>query len=64
MKELDFNLPDLSEHLPEPQVSLGEFEAWVRGDAATRARAAMTEAEVRADFTRNEGRMREFRMHD
>lgn len=59
MKIIDLQFPDLSDHPPPPQVDLGTFEAWVRGDAATRARAAMTDEEVIADFMRNEGRQTE-----
>lgn len=61
MKIIELNLPDLSDHPAPPQVDLGVFESWVRGDAATRTRAAMTDEEVVADFMRNEGRMKEFR---
>ena len=55
MKIIDLNIPDLSDHPPEPQVDLGTFEAWVRGDAASRSRASMTDEEIKADFLRNEG---------
>jgi hypothetical protein len=59
MKIIELNLPDLSDHPPPPQVDLGTFEAWVRGDAATKTRAAMTDEEIIADFMRNEGRQTE-----
>lgn len=55
MRIPDFELPDLSGHPPPPQVDLGVFEAWVRGDHAASARAAMTDEEVIADFKKNEG---------
>jgi hypothetical protein len=45
-------------------VDLGVFESWVRGDAATRTRAAMTDEEIVADFMNKEGRMKEFRIVD
>ncbi|GAA5483398.1 hypothetical protein [Haloferula sargassicola] len=61
MKIIELNLPDLSDHPPDPQVSLGVFEAWVRGDSATRSRAEMTDEQIQDDFMRNEGRMEEFR---
>lgn len=61
MKIIELNLPDLSDHPAPPQVDLGVFESWVRGDAATRTRAAMTDEEIVADFMRKEGRMKEFR---
>jgi hypothetical protein len=61
MKIIELNLPDLSDHPAPPQVDLGVFESWVRGDAATRTRAAMTDEEIIADFMNNEGRMKEFR---
>lgn len=59
MKIIELNLPDLSGHPAPPQVDLGVYEAWVRGDAATRTRAAMTDEEILADFLRNEGRQTE-----
>lgn len=59
MKIIDLKLPDFSDHPPPPQVDLGTFEAWVRGDAATRTRAAMSDEEIIADFMRNEGRQTE-----
>ena len=43
MKLNDLNLPDLSDHPPPPQVDLGIYEAWIRGEAASRTRAAMTD---------------------
>jgi hypothetical protein len=55
MKIIDLNLPDLSDHPPDPHVDLGVYEAWVRGDAATRCRANMTDDEIAAHFKRNEG---------
>jgi hypothetical protein len=61
MKIIELNLPDLSDHPAPPQADLGVFESWVRGDAATRTRAAMTDEEIIADFMNNEGRMKEFR---
>jgi hypothetical protein len=61
MKIIELNLPDLADHPAPPQVDLGVFESWVRGDAATRTRAAMTDDEIVADFMKNEGRMGEFR---
>lgn len=61
MKIIELNLPDLSDHPAPPQVDLGVFESWVRGDAATRTRAAMTDEEVVADFMNHESRMGEFR---
>jgi hypothetical protein len=64
MKIIELNLPDLSDHPAPPQVDLGVFESWVRGDAATRTRAAMTDEEIVADFMNNEGRMKEFRIVD
>jgi hypothetical protein len=64
MKIIELNLPDLSNHPSPPQVDLGVFESWVRGDAATRTRAAMTDEEIVADFMNKEGRMKEFRIVD
>lgn len=64
MKIIELNLPDLSDHPAPPQVDLGVFESWVRGDAATRTRAAMSDEEIIADFMNNEGRMKEFRFVD
>lgn len=64
MKIIELNLPDLSDHPVPPQVDLGVFESWVRGDAATRTRAAMSDEEIIADFMNNEGRMKEFRFVD
>jgi len=61
MKIIELNLPDLSNHPPEPQVDLGVFEAWVRGDSATRTRSEMTDDEIHEHFMNNEGRMAEFR---
>lgn len=55
MKIIELNLPDLSNHPDPPQVDLGTYEAWVRGDAATRTRAAMSDEEIIADFLKNEG---------
>jgi hypothetical protein len=55
MKIIDLNLPDLSDHPPDPQVDLGVYEAWVRGDAATRSRASMTDEQIADDFMKNEG---------
>ena len=59
MKIIELNLPGLSGHPAPPQVDLGVYEAWVRGEAATRTRAAMTDEEILADFLRNEGRQTE-----
>ena len=59
MKIIELNLPDLSGHPAPPQVDLGVYEAWVRGEAATRTRAAMSDEEILADFLRNEGRQTE-----
>lgn len=55
MKIIELNLPDFSDHPAPPQVDLGVYESWVRGDAATRTRAAMTDEEIIADFKKNEG---------
>jgi hypothetical protein len=59
MKIIELNLPCLSGHPAPPQMDLGVYEAWFRGDAATRTRAAMTDEEILADFLRNEGRQTE-----
>jgi hypothetical protein len=59
MKIIELNLPDFSDHPPPPQVDLGVYESWVRGDAATRTRAAMSDEEILADFMKNEGRQTE-----
>ncbi|MCW1883617.1 hypothetical protein OKA04_02685 [Luteolibacter flavescens] len=59
MKTIELSLPDMSDHPPPPQVDLGTFESWVRGDAATKTRASMTDEEIIADFMRNEGRQTE-----
>lgn len=61
MKIIDLNLPELSDHPAEPRITLGEFEAWVCGDAATRTRAEMTDEEIHEHFMQNEGRMKQFR---
>jgi hypothetical protein len=55
MKIIEINLPDLSGHPAPPRMDLGTYEAWVRGDAATRTRAAMNDQEIIADFMKNEG---------
>lgn len=56
MKIIELNLPDLAEHPAPPHLDLGAYEAWVRGDSATRTRASMTGDEVIAEFMNNEGR--------
>lgn len=61
MKIIELNLPDFSDHPPDPQVPLGVLEAWVRGDSAARTRAEMSDEQIHEHFMQNEGRMEEFR---
>jgi hypothetical protein len=55
MNILDLNLPDLSDHPPPPQASLGEYEKWVFELLACGMRPAMTDEQIIADFMKNEG---------
>ena len=55
MKIIELNLPDLSDHPAPPQVDLGTYEAWVRGDAATRTRAGISDPQILAECMRTEG---------
>ncbi len=56
MSILDLELPDWSDHPPPPHVTLDVYEKWVFELLKCGMRPPMTDAEILADFMRNEGR--------
>lgn len=55
MNILNLNLPDLSDHPPPPQASLGEYEKWVFELLACGMRPILTREDMLEEWMRNEG---------